>query len=128
MRVSEESGEWFVSAELSLPRGDGDESRRKVKELLAKRIASQPLGEPNAGSVFRNPPENYAARLIEDCGLKGRALGGALISPKHANFIVNTGNATAGEIEALIQLAQSSVKQKFAVDLEREVRIIGEAK
>lgn len=120
--------EWFVSATFLLPRGDGSEARQKIRELLSKRIASQPLGEPNAGSVFRNPPENYAARLIEDCGLKGRALGGALISPKHANFIVNTGNATAGEIEALIQLAQSSVKQKFAVDLEREVRIIGEAK
>jgi UDP-N-acetylmuramate dehydrogenase len=118
--------EWFVRATFALPRGDGAESRRKVKELLARRIATQPLGEPNAGSVFRNPPGTYAARLIEECGLKGRAIGGALISPKHANFIVNAGNATAADIEALMELAQGSVKQKFGVDLEREVRIVGE--
>jgi UDP-N-acetylmuramate dehydrogenase len=120
--------EWFVSTVLTLPRGAGAEARQKIRELLAKRIASQPLGEPNAGSVFRNPPGNYAARLIEECGLKGRAIGGALVSPKHANFIVNTGSATAADIEALIELAQSSVRKKFGVDLEREVRIIGEAK
>jgi UDP-N-acetylmuramate dehydrogenase len=119
--------EWFVSAVFALPRGDGSESRRKVKELLARRIATQPLSEPNAGSVFRNPPGTYAARLIEDCGLKGRAIGGAVISPKHANFIVNTGDARAADIEALIELAQSSVKDKFGIVLEREVRIIGEA-
>jgi UDP-N-acetylmuramate dehydrogenase len=118
--------EWFVSATLALPRGDGAESRRKVKDLLARRIATQPLGEPNAGSVFRNPPGNYAARLIEECGLKGQGIGGALVSPKHANFIVNTGNATAADIEALIELAQSSVRQRFGIDLEREVRILGE--
>jgi UDP-N-acetylmuramate dehydrogenase len=118
--------EWFVSTTFVLPRGDGAESRAKVKDLLARRIATQPLGEPNAGSVFRNPPGNYAARLIEECGLKGRAVGGALISPKHANFIVNTGTATAADIEALIELAQTSVRQKFGVELEREVRIIGE--
>jgi len=117
--------EWFVSTVFGLPRGDGGESRQKVKELLAKRIASQPLGEPNAGSVFRNPPGTYAALLIEDCGLKGRRIGGAIVSPKHANFIVNTGGARAADIEALIELAQSSVKEKFEIDLECEVRIIG---
>ncbi|HEX2826714.1 MAG TPA: UDP-N-acetylmuramate dehydrogenase [Burkholderiales bacterium] len=119
--------EWFVSAVIALPRGDGDESRRKVKELLSRRIATQPLGEPNAGSVFRNPPGSYAAKLIEDCGLKGRAIGGAVISEKHANFIVNKGGARAADIEALIELAQSSVKTKFGIELEREVRIVGEA-
>ena len=119
--------EWFVSAVLALPRGDGDESRRKVKELLSQRIAAQPLGLPNAGSVFRNPPGSYAAKLIEDCGLKGRAIGGAVISPKHANFIVNSGNARAADIEALIELAQSSVHARFGVELEREVRIVGDA-
>jgi UDP-N-acetylmuramate dehydrogenase len=117
--------EWFVSAVLGLPRGDGDESRKKVKELLSRRIATQPLGLPNAGSVFRNPPGNYAAKLIEDCGLKGRTIGGAVVSPKHANFIVNMGNARAADIEALIELAQSSVKDKFGIELEREVRIVG---
>ena len=117
--------EWFVSAVFALPRGDGEESRRKVKELLAKRIASQPLGQPNAGSVFRNPAGTYAARLIEACGLKGRAIGGAVISPRHSNFIVNTGGARASDIEALIELAQSEVQAKFGVVLEREVRIMG---
>jgi UDP-N-acetylmuramate dehydrogenase len=120
------SDEWFVSAVLALPRGDGEESRRKVKELLSRRIASQPLGLPNAGSVFRNPPGTYAAKLIEDCGLKGHAIGGAVISPKHANFIVNTGHARAADIEALIELAQSTVKTRFGIELEREVRIVGE--
>jgi UDP-N-acetylmuramate dehydrogenase len=118
--------EWFVSAVLALPRGDGEDSRRQVKELLSRRIASQPLGEPNAGSVFRNPPGTYAAKLIEDCGLKGRAIGGAVISPKHANFIVNTGDARAADIEALIDLAQAAVKEKFGIELEREVRIVGD--
>jgi UDP-N-acetylmuramate dehydrogenase len=118
--------EWFVSALIALPRGDGGESRAKVKALLSRRIASQPLGEPNAGSVFRNPPGTYAAKLIEDCGLKGRMIGGAVISPKHANFIVNTGTASAADIEALIDLAQSSVRRKFGIELEREVRIVGD--
>jgi UDP-N-acetylmuramate dehydrogenase len=119
--------EWFVSAVLKLPRGDGAASRSTVKALLAQRIASQPLGEPNAGSVFRNPPGTYAAKLIEACGLKGRSVGGAVISPKHANFIVNTGSARAADIEALIELIQETVKDKFEVHLEREVRIVGEA-
>lgn len=118
--------EWFVRAVFALPAGAGSESRDKVKALLARRIASQPLGEPNAGSVFRNPPGDYAARLIEACGLKGRAIGGALISPKHANFIINTGSARAAHIEALIDLAQASVREKFGIELEREVRIVGE--
>jgi UDP-N-acetylmuramate dehydrogenase len=119
--------EWFVSATVGLKRGDGDASRIEVKDLLARRIASQPLGEPNAGSVFRNPPGTYAAKLIEDCGLKGHAIGGAVISPKHANFIINTGNARAADIEALIELAQARVKEKFGIELEREVRIVGDA-
>lgn len=117
--------EWFVSAVFALPRGDGSESRRKVKELLARRIATQPLSEPNAGSIFRNPPGAYAARLIEDCGLKGRTIGGAVISPRHANFVVNKGNARAADIEALIELAQGAVKERFGIELEREVRIVG---
>lgn len=119
--------EWFVSAVFALPRGDGSESRQKVKDLLARRIASQPLGEPNAGSVFRNPQGTYAASLIEECGLKGRTIGRAAVSTKHANFIVNTGYARASDIEALIELAQRSVKEKFGIELEREVRIVGEA-
>ncbi len=118
--------EWFVSSTLRVPRGSGEKSRNKIKALLSKRIASQPLQQPNAGSVFRNPPADHAARLIEACGLKGRRIGGAEISRKHANFIVNSGGASAADIEALIDLAQSTVREKFGVELEREVRIIGE--
>ena len=122
------SEEWFVAATFRLLAGNKDISRNKIKELLSARIASQPLSQPNAGSVFRNPRGDYAARLIEACGLKGHAVGGAVISPKHANFIVNTGNASAADIESLIDTAQAAVKREFGVELEREVRIVGEAK
>jgi UDP-N-acetylmuramate dehydrogenase len=120
------SEEWFVATSFRLKRGSGAESRRKITELLRQRIATQPLGEPNAGSVFRNPKGAYAARLIEDCGLKGRAIGNAMISDKHANFIVNRGGARAADIEALILLAEHSVREKFGIVLEREVRIVGD--
>jgi len=118
--------EWFVAATFRLPRGDGPQSREQIKTLLSKRIASQPLGEPNAGSVFRNPPGDHAARLIEACGLKGRTIGGAAISAKHANFIVNIGGATAADIEVLIAEAQQAVAQRFGIQLEPEVRVIGD--
>ena len=128
--VNGPADEWFVAATLKVPLGDGDhateKSRNKIKDLLSKRIASQPLQQPNAGSVFRNPPNDHAARLIQVCGLKGTCIGGAEISLKHANFIVNTGGATAADIEALIELAQNTVREKFGVELEREVRIIGD--
>jgi UDP-N-acetylmuramate dehydrogenase len=119
--------EWFVAAWFSLPAGDGQAARARIKELLQKRIASQPLQLPNAGSVFRNPPGDHAARLIEAAGLKGLAVGGARVSEKHANFIVNAqGRATAGDIEALIEQVRAAVRDKFGVDLVREVRIVGE--
>ena len=122
--------EWFVAVNLRVPRAqddrDGQKSRNKIKALLSRRIASQPLQQPNAGSVFRNPPNDHAARLIEACGLKGRRIGGAEISSKHANFFINTGSATATDIEALIDLAQNEVREKFAIELQREVRIIGD--
>jgi UDP-N-acetylmuramate dehydrogenase len=120
--------EWFVAAWFRLKPGDGDASRQKIKELLSKRVASQPLNLPNAGSVFRNPPGDHAARLIETCGLKGMRVGGAMVSPKHANFIVNAGGATAGEIEVLIEKVWQTVKDRTGVALVREVRIIGDAK
>jgi UDP-N-acetylmuramate dehydrogenase len=119
--------EWFVATSLRLKRGSGAESRRKITELLKRRIATQPLGEPNAGSVFRNPKGTYAARLIEACGLKGRVIGNAMISDKHANFVVNRGGARAADIEDLILLAERSVREKFGIALEREVRIVGDA-
>jgi UDP-N-acetylmuramate dehydrogenase len=117
--------EWFISARLTLPAGDGEMAKLKIKELLTKRIASQPLSEPNAGSVFRNPQGDYAARLIEACGLKGFRIGGAEVSRKHANFIVNNGDATAADIEQVIEHVHAQVLTKYRVDLIREVRIIG---
>ena len=125
--LRDEGEEWFAAARFKLPRGDGAKSRFTIKQLLERRIASQPLNLPNAGSVFRNPANDHAARLIEACGLKGHVQGGAMISDKHANFIVNTGHARAADIEALIETAHAAVKQKFGIDLEREVRIVGDA-
>ena len=119
--------EFFVAAWFRFARGDGETARQKIKELLSKRIATQPLAEANAGSVFRNPPGDHAARLVEASGLKGRRMGGAEVSTVHANFIVNKGGATARDIEDLISLVQETVKRDANVMLEREVQIVGEA-
>ena len=119
--------EFFVSANLQLANGDGAVARQEIKALLSKRIASQPLQLPNAGSVFRNPVGDYAARLIEQSGLKGRQIGGAQVSEKHANFIVNMGRATAADIENLINEVQATVQKKTGVLLHPEVRIVGVA-
>jgi UDP-N-acetylmuramate dehydrogenase len=119
--------EWFVGAWFMFPRGDGTQARLDIKRLLEKRIASQPLSLPNAGSVFRNPPGDFAARLIESCGMKGEKLGGAQVSEKHANFIVNLGNATASDIETLIEKIQARVAAKTGIKLVREVRIVGDS-
>ncbi len=127
VKLLEDGEEWFVAARFKLPKGDSAKSRSIIRQLLEQRIAAQPLAQPNAGSVFRNPPGDHAARLIEASGIKGHAIGGAMISGKHANFIVNRGKATAADIEALIDLAANSVREKFGIELEREVRIIGEA-
>jgi UDP-N-acetylenolpyruvoylglucosamine reductase len=118
--------EWFVGAWLRFVPGDGEVSRREIKTLLARRLASQPLDLPNAGSVFRNPPGDHAARLIESCGLKGRQVGGARVSEKHANFIVNVGGATARDIESLIKQVQATVREKTGISLHPEVRIVGD--
>ena len=117
--------EWFVGGWFRLASGDEGESRQKIKNLLAMRINRQPLNLPNAGSVFRNPSGDWAARLIESCGLKGFRIGGAMVSTKHANFIVNTGAASAADIEALIGAVRGKVKEQTRVELEPEVRIIG---
>jgi UDP-N-acetylmuramate dehydrogenase len=120
--------EWFTGAYFKLEAGDGEASRARIKELLTKRIASQPLSLPNAGSVFRNPPRDHAARLIESCGLKGLERGGARVSEKHANFIVNPkGMARASDIEGLIESVRATVKAKSGIDLHPEVRIFGDA-
>ena len=119
--------EIFAAAWLRLASGDGGEARIRISELLEKRLATQPLDLPNAGSVFRNPPGDYAARLIEAAGLKGADEGGARVSEKHANFIVNPGGAaSATAIESLIGRIQAEVRRQFSIELVREVRIVGE--
>ena len=120
--------EWFVGGFFQLKHGDESVSRQKIKELLTRRVESQPLNKPNAGSVFRNPPGDHAARLIEVCGMKGAVVGGAMVSTKHANFIINTGQASAADIESLIRRVQDCVETKTGIQLVPEVRIIGEAK
>ncbi|MGZ8256878.1 MAG: UDP-N-acetylmuramate dehydrogenase, partial [Gallionella sp.] len=107
--------------------GEGDIERQIIKAWLTTRIATQPLNLPNAGSVFRNPAGGYAARLIESCGLKGKRIGAAQVSEKHANFIVNTGGASAADIENLINQVREIVAAQTGVKLHPEVRIIGEA-
>jgi UDP-N-acetylmuramate dehydrogenase len=118
----------FTAAWFAFPPGDGAAAREHINELLKRRIATQPLDLPNAGSVFRNPQGDHAARLIESCGLKGYAVGGARVSEKHANFIVNPGGrARAADIEAIIAHVQRTVQVRTGVLLEAEVRVIGEA-
>jgi UDP-N-acetylmuramate dehydrogenase len=119
--------EWFAAAWFRLSPGNGALSRERMKRFLARRVATQPLQVPNAGSVFRNPAGDHAARLIESCGLKGLERGGARVSEKHANFIVNPkGVARAADIEWLIETVRATVREKAGVDLQPEVRIVGE--
>ncbi|MBZ0250808.1 MAG: UDP-N-acetylmuramate dehydrogenase [Burkholderiales bacterium] len=119
--------EWFVGATFAFDAGNEAAAMAAMKALLVKRVASQPLDLPNAGSVFRNPPGDHAARLVESCGLKGFAVGSAQVSTKHANFIVNLGGASAADIEAVIAHVQATVKARTGVELVREVRIVGSA-
>jgi len=118
--------EWFVSVDLQLTPGDADAAQSRIRSLLERRSATQPTQQPSCGSVFRNPPDDFAARLIEHCGLKGERIGDAQVSEKHANFIVNLGQARAADIEALIRYVQERVQQKHAIRLHPEVRIVGE--
>lgn len=120
-------GEWFVAAHLRLEPGDAEAAQRRIRELLDRRGTTQPTQQYSCGSVFRNPPGDHAARLIEAAGLKGRRLGGAQVSEKHANFIVNTGAASAADIETLLLQVQAEVLRVHGVRLEPEVRIVGEA-
>lgn len=125
--VSGLNDEWFVAATCRFSSGEKDKSLQLIKELLAHRAATQPTSEYNCGSVFRNPPQNYAAKLIESCGLKGKRFGGAVVSEKHANFIINhQGTASANDIESLIQFVQKTVYEQTAIELIREVHIIGD--
>jgi UDP-N-acetylmuramate dehydrogenase len=117
---------FFVRGVFTCELGDSAHSLKTIKSLLAKRNAQQPTNWPTGGSVFRNPPNDYSARLIESCGLKGYKIGNASVSEKHANFIINEGGATAGDIIALIDHVSQCVYDKTGTRLEREVRIIGE--
>ncbi len=118
--------EWFLGAWFKLEFGNSEISLQKIKKLLATRLASQPLNLPSAGSTFRNPHGDFAARLIEASGLKGYQIGGAQVSPKHANFIVNVGDCTALDIELLIRHMKDVVIEKQGVALQQEVKVIGE--
>ena len=124
--VNGPKNEWFVSATLRFDKQHKIGNAIDIKQLLAKRAASQPTGVASCGSVFRNPDKFYAAQLIEECGLKGKRIGGAVVSEKHANFIINDGEASAADIESLIMLVQKTVEDERGVLLQREVRIVGE--
>jgi len=117
--------EWFIAARLKLKIGDSALAMVRIKKLLEQRNAAQPIGLPSCGSVFRNPDNDHAGRLIEMCGLKGHSLGGAMVSDKHANFIINKGHATAADIESLINLIVTTVEKQCDVRLKTEVRIVG---
>lgn len=121
----QETKEIVVSATLRLPRGDRTEIEEKLAELTKKRTSKQPLEFPSAGSFFKRPEGYFAAKLIEDAGLKGLSVGGAQVSSKHCGFVINTGNATTDDIVDLMHLVQNTVFDKFGVRLEPEVRIIG---
>jgi len=118
--------EWFLEAELVLAAGAAEAAQAQMRALLARRAETQPIGLPSCGSVFRNPPGEHAARLIEAAGLKGRRIGGAEVSPKHANFIINLGTASARDIGQLIELVQAEVERTSGVKLIPEVRRVGE--
>jgi UDP-N-acetylmuramate dehydrogenase len=120
------AGEWFVATQLQLQPGDAEHGRARIKEMLGRRADLQPMGQPSCGSVFRNPPGDYAGRLVEACGLKGMRIGGAEVSRKHANFIINNGAASAADIEALILHVQDTVARLQGVRLVPEVHIVGE--
>lgn len=121
--------EWFVRGIFYYPdalKRETQHMRAQIKNLLAQRNKTQPVNLPNAGSVFKNPPGDYAARLIQEAGLKGFGIGKAMVSPKHANFIINTGGASADDIERLIRTVQRKVQQRFDILLETEVKIYGQ--
>jgi UDP-N-acetylmuramate dehydrogenase len=117
--------EWFVAGYLQFKSGNVTEARKKIQENWKNRLSSQPIKEFTCGSVFKNPKNNFAGQLIEQSGLKNAYIGGAKVSNKHANFIINTGNATATNIEKLMQLITNKVFKKHAIRLEPEVKILG---
>jgi len=111
---------------LRLRKAAAEEVAARLRELVSKRKSSQPSGHPNSGSMFRNPPGDFAGRLIEAAGLKGKRIGQAQISERHANFIVNLGGAKAQDVRDLMELARSEVKRQFGIELVAEVRLLGD--
>jgi UDP-N-acetylmuramate dehydrogenase len=124
-RVKGPDDEWFIGARLEFERAPGG-NPDAIRALLDKRRETQPIGEWSCGSVFINPPDDHAARLIESAGLKGFRIGDASVSEKHANFIINHGHALAADIEALIVHVQGTVAKVHGLELHTEVRIVGE--
>ena len=120
-----ESEEWFTSAEIRFACAEPDAVRVRTRRLIRARAATQPVGHRSCGSVFRNPPGDFAGRLVEACGLKGARIGGAVVSEKHGNFIVNDGTASSADIEALIERVRSQVFGETGVRLVSEVRVVG---
>jgi UDP-N-acetylmuramate dehydrogenase len=120
------AGTIVTAVRMKLQKRDAEEVSTKVRELVGKRKQSQPSGYPNSGSMFRNPPGDFAGRLIEAAGLKGKRIGNAEISARHANFMVNLGGARAADVKSLMDLAQSAVREKFGVELSPEVKFLGE--
>lgn len=123
--VSLAENEWFTGAIFELGPGDPAVTREMIRQILTDRSHSQPIGNASAGSVFRNPVDAHAARLIESAGLKGYRVGGAVVSSKHANFIINDQGASSADIEQLILLVQAKVLEKFRIELKPEVQIEG---
>jgi UDP-N-acetylmuramate dehydrogenase len=124
-RVRLPQQEWFAAALFRFDEHVAGEDSN-IRQLLQQRNATQPIGQPSCGSVFKNPPGKHAAQLIEAAGLKGYCLGAACVSDKHANFIISSSATTASDVEALIEYIRATVAAKFDIRLESEVRIVGE--
>ena len=124
-QVTGPAGEWFIGARFQFAE-QAEDGLERVRALMRERQEKQPLGLPSCGSVFRNPPGQHAAQLIDSAGLKGYRIGAAAVSEKHANFIINTGDATAADVEALIRHIRTAVEERHGIRLELEVHIVGE--
>ena len=126
-QVERPTDEWFTACTLRLRKGDAEAEQAAIRALLDRRAATQPIGEPSCGSTFRNPKGDFAARLIEASGLKGFRIGDAEVSTKHANFLINRGQATAADMEALINHVRDEVERRQGVRLKTEVHMVGAA-
>ena len=124
VKKTEKIGDIILSVELELKKGNSLESRKMIKEIIKKRKESQPIEYPSSGCIFKNPPGQFAGQLIDQLGLKGKKIGGAMISDKHANFIINPGDAKARDVLKLINLVKEKVKEKYQIELVEEIQIL----